>query len=219
MDGFLGYNQIKITSKDQHKMNFTTPWRTFFYQVIPFGLKNIGATYQWAMTIIFHDLLHEIMEDYVDDILRKSKNWDKHIIILIVKIFERLEKYKLSLNPKKCVFGVTSDKLLGFIVSHRGNEVDPVKVKAIMGMPPLNNVKQLHSLQGKLQSIHKFIAQIAYKYHAYVHLMWKETKFMRVYLCQKAFKKVKEYLASPPILMPPIPRQPILLIFQLHQWH
>lgn len=93
------------------------------------------------MTIIFHDLLHKILEDYIDDLLGKSKTRDEHIPILR-KIFERLEKYKMCLNPTKCVFGVTSGKLLGFIVSHRGIEVDPIKLKAIMEMPPLKTLKK-----------------------------------------------------------------------------
>ena len=100
---FFGYNQIKIAEEDQHKMIFTTPWGTFCYQVMPFGLKNVGATYQRAMTTIFHDLLHVIMENYVDDILGKSKIREAHIDVLTT-IFERLEKYKVCLNPKKCVF-------------------------------------------------------------------------------------------------------------------
>ena len=71
MDGFSSYNQIKIVEEDQHKMTFTTPWGTFCYQVMPFGLKNVGVTYQCTMSTIFHGLLHVIMEDYVDDILGK----------------------------------------------------------------------------------------------------------------------------------------------------
>lgn len=130
-------------------MTFTTPWGIFFHQVMPFGLKNVGATYQRAMTIIFHDLLHVIMEDYVDDILGKYKTRDSQISILTT-IFERLEKYKVYLNPKKCVYGVQSRKLLGYIVSRRGIEVDPTKVKDIMEMPPPTILKQLYSFQGYL---------------------------------------------------------------------
>ncbi|KAH9326282.1 hypothetical protein KI387_006460, partial [Taxus chinensis] len=89
MDGFSGYNQIKIAKEDQHKITFTTPWGTFCYQVMPFGLKNVGATYQWAMTVIFHDMIHDIMEDYVDDILGKSKTREDHPVILR-RIFECL---------------------------------------------------------------------------------------------------------------------------------
>ena len=91
MDRFSGYNQIKIAEEDQHKMTFTTPWGTFCYQVMPFGLKNVGATFQCTMTTIFHDLLHIIMEDYVDDILGKSKTREAHIDVLTT-IFDRLEK-------------------------------------------------------------------------------------------------------------------------------
>lgn len=119
MDGFLGYNRIKIVEEDQHKTTFTTPWGTFCYQVMPFGLKNVGATYQKVMTTIFHDLLQEIMEAYVNDLLGKYKKREEHISILR-KIFERIENYKLQLNPKKCVFHVTLGKFLGFIVSYRG---------------------------------------------------------------------------------------------------
>ncbi|KAH9324015.1 hypothetical protein KI387_044472, partial [Taxus chinensis] len=73
MAEFLGYNQIKIEKEDQHKMTFTTPWGTFCYQVIPFGLKNSGVTYQREMTVIFHDMLHKIMKDYVDNILGNKR--------------------------------------------------------------------------------------------------------------------------------------------------
>ena len=97
------------------------------------------------MTVIFHDMLHDIMEDYVDDILAKSKTRIGHPSVLR-RIFDRLRVYKVHLNPNKCVFGVTSGKLLGFIVSRRGTEVDPAKVKAIMEMPPPQNLKQLCSL-------------------------------------------------------------------------
>lgn len=130
-------------------MTFTTPWGTFCYQVMSFGLKNVSTTYQCAMTTIFHDLLHVIMEYYVDDILGKSKAHNFHIVFL-TSIFKRLEKCKVFLNPKKCVFGVQLGKLLGYIVSRRGIEVSPTKVKVIMEMPPPTTLKQLHNFQGQL---------------------------------------------------------------------
>lgn len=101
------------------------------------------------MTTIFHDMMHTNMEDYVDDILMKSIKREYHLINL-EKVFDRLEQYNLRLNPKKCVFRVTFGKLLGYIVSRRGIEVDPTKVKAIQEMPPPKTLKQLRSLQGKL---------------------------------------------------------------------
>jgi hypothetical protein len=86
---------------------------------MPFGLKNAGATYQRAMTTIFHDMMHTFMEDYVDDLLAKSYTRERHL--------EILDKFNVRLNPKKYVFRVTSTKLLGYIVLEKGIEVDPDK--------------------------------------------------------------------------------------------
>jgi len=118
MDGFSGCNQIKVAPEDHHKIAFITPWGTFCYKVMPFSLKNVGATYQRAMTYIFHDYMHDIVEDYVDDLLAKSKMRKQHPETLI-KIFDRLLQFNVHLNAKKCAFGVTSGKLLRFIVSMR----------------------------------------------------------------------------------------------------
>ena len=82
---------------------------------MPFDLKNARATYQRAMTVIFHDMMHEEIEDYVDDIFVKSKTREDHLAILR-KVFERCQLYKLHMNPLKCAFGVTARKFLGFLV-------------------------------------------------------------------------------------------------------
>ena len=73
MDGFSGYNQIRMAPKDAEKTAFRTPTGNFYYIVMPLGLKNASATYQRAMTAIFHDMMHQELEDYVDDIVDKSK--------------------------------------------------------------------------------------------------------------------------------------------------
>ena len=78
MDGFSGYNQIRLAEEDQDKTSFTTPWGTYCYVVMPFGLKNAGATYQRAMMAIFHDMIHIDMKVYVDDILVKSNTRYEH---------------------------------------------------------------------------------------------------------------------------------------------
>lgn len=100
MDDFSRYNQIKISIDDQHKTTFTCAWGTFCWNIISFGLKNARATYQQAMTTIFHDMLHTTMEDYVDDILEKSIKREDHLTNL-AKMFDRLEQYNLRLNSKK----------------------------------------------------------------------------------------------------------------------
>ena len=127
MDGFSGYTQIKMAPEDMEKTTFITPWGTFYYQVMPFGLKNAGASYQRAMTTLFHDMMHKEIEVYVDDMIAKSRSEESHLVDLL-KLFQRLRKFRLRLNPNKCTFGVRSGKLLGFIVSQKGIEVDLDKV-------------------------------------------------------------------------------------------
>ena len=78
MNEFSGYNQIRLAEEDQDKTSFTTPWGTYYYVVMPFGLKNTGATYQCAMMAIFHDMIHIDIEVYVDNILVKSKTRSDH---------------------------------------------------------------------------------------------------------------------------------------------
>lgn len=98
------------------------------------------------MILIFHDMIHKTVEDCMDDILANSKKRQDHIVALSA-IFDRLEKYKVCLNPKKCVFGVQSGKILGYVVSMRGIKVDPARVKEILEMEAPKTLKQLRGLQ------------------------------------------------------------------------
>jgi hypothetical protein len=126
---------------------------------MPFGLKNAGATYQRAMVTLFHNMMHREVEVYVDDILAKSKEEEDHVQVLR-RLFERLRKYQLKLNPAKCSFGVKTGKLLGFIVSGRGIEVDPDKAKAIQEMPAPKTEKEVRSFLRRLNYIARFISQL-----------------------------------------------------------
>ena len=96
------------------KTTFITPWGTFCYKVMPFELKNAGAMYQRAMTTLFHDLMHKEIEVHVDNMIAESH--EKGHIEDLLKLFQRLRKYRLRLNPNKLTFGVRSRKFLGFIV-------------------------------------------------------------------------------------------------------
>ena len=98
MDGFLGYNQIKIAPQDMTKTTFTTEWEIYCYTVMPFGLKNAGATYQRMAIALLHDMMHNKVEVYVDDMIVKSKDRGSHTINLR-KFFKRIKKYRLRLNP------------------------------------------------------------------------------------------------------------------------
>ena len=115
MDGFSGYNQIKMDKKDEELTAFRTPLGVYCYTVMPFGLKNASATYQRAMIRLFDDMIHDPVECYVDDLVVKTRKRSDHIRDL-TKVFKRLREAKLRMNPLKCAFGVTSGKFLGFVV-------------------------------------------------------------------------------------------------------
>lgn len=158
VDCFSGYHQIRMHEKDAEKTDFTTPRGVYCYRFMPFGLKNTGATYMKAMTTLFHDMIHKEIEEYVDDIIIKSRKSSKHFDD-IRKFFERLWRYSLKLNPAKCAFGVPVGKLLGFIISKKGIELDPSKIKAIQELPPPKSKKDVMSFMGRLNYISRFIAE------------------------------------------------------------
>jgi hypothetical protein len=147
MDRLSRYNQIQIKPEDQPKMTFICPWGTFTYRKMPFGLKNAKETFQRAMTFTFHDLKH-IFEAYLNVLPAHSrKRVDKSTHLPLV--FERCCHYHIHLNPHKCIFFISSGRLLGFLVSETGIMVDPLKVEAILRFPPLHTIRQLQGLQGK----------------------------------------------------------------------
>ncbi|PKI45450.1 hypothetical protein CRG98_034157 [Punica granatum] len=210
MDGFSGYSQIQMAEEDKIKMTFITMWGTFCYKVMPFSLKNARATYQWAMVTLFHDMMHKEIEVYVDDMIAKSKEGEDHLVNL-KRLFDGLRKYKLRLNPAKCTFGVKSGKLLGFVVSEKGIEVDPDKVKAIMELPPPSTVREVRSFLGWLNYIARFIANLTNKCQPLFRLLRKNEVVDWDDECQKAFDTVKAYLVQPPMLVPPSPDRPLIL--------
>lgn len=117
--------------------------------MMPFGLKNVGAIYQRAMVTIFHDMIHNEIEVYVDDMILKSHTEDGYITNM-QNLFARLRKFRLRFNPNKCIFGVRSEKLLGFIMSQRGIEIDLDKVIFIPNMLAPKTEKEVRGFLGRL---------------------------------------------------------------------
>ncbi|XP_021714970.1 uncharacterized protein LOC110682927 [Chenopodium quinoa] len=169
-----------------------------------------GETYQWAATTILHDLIHDIVEVYVDDMIVKSHDRETHLDAL-KSFFDRIRKYNLRLNPQKCVFGVTSGKLLGFIVSQDGIKVNSVKVKAIQELPPPRTEKEIRGFLGRIQYISRFISQLTTRCEPIFKLLKKNVPTKWNDECQASFDSMKEYLSNPPVLMPPKPGQPLIL--------
>ncbi|RVX01340.1 Transposon Ty3-I Gag-Pol polyprotein [Vitis vinifera] len=204
MDGFSGCNQILMTLEDMEKMSFITEWGTYCYRVMSFGLKNAGATYQRAVTTLFHDMMHRDVEVYVGNMIVKSQDRPDHLTAL-ERFFERIRQFRLRLNPKKCTFGVTSGKLLGYMVNERGIKVDPDKIKAILDMPAPRIEREVRGFLGRLQYISRFLARLTDICEPIFRLLRKSQPTIWDDQCQRAFERIREYLLSPPVLAPPTP--------------
>jgi hypothetical protein len=126
LDGNVGYNQIFMAEKDVSKTTFICPGfiGLFEWVVMTSGLKNVSATYERAMNLIFHELLGNTMKVYIDDIVVKSVEFGSHIADLS-KAFDKMHRYGLKMNPRKCAFRVSADKFLGFVIHEHGTEIDP----------------------------------------------------------------------------------------------
>ena len=142
LDAFQGYHQIPLALDDQEEITFVTPTRNYHYKVMPFELKNAGSTYQRMMTKMFEPQLGKNIEVYIDDMVVKNKVESEHVNDLR-NIFEILRKHKLRLNAFKCSFGIGSGKFLGYMVTHRGIEVDPNQIRAINNLQPPRNPKEV----------------------------------------------------------------------------
>ena len=167
-----------------------------------FGLKNVGSTYQQMMTKMFEPQLGRSIEVYVDDMVVKSKVMSKHVGDL-TSIFEILRKHKLRLNTSKCSFGVGSRKFLGYMVTHRGIEVNPNQIKAIKSLQPPRNPKEVQKLTGMTGALNRFISRSADRCRAFFLLLHKWKGFEWTEECAVAFQHLKEYLSRPPIMSSP----------------
>ncbi|GKA62639.1 reverse transcriptase domain-containing protein [Tanacetum coccineum] len=141
--------QIPIAPEDQEKTNFTCPYRTFAYRRMPFGLCNAPATFQRCMTAIFHDMVEDFMEVFMDDFSIFGNSFDKCLNNLD-KMLGRCEETNLVLNWEKCHFMVKEDIVLGHKISRKGIEIDKAKIDVIAKLPYLSNVKGVRSFWGTL---------------------------------------------------------------------
>ena len=179
-----------------------TPTGNYHYKVMPFDLKNAGSTYQRMMTRMFEPQLGKSIEIYVDDMVVKSKVVFEHLGDL-GSTFNVLRKHKLCLNASKCSFGVGSGKFLGYMVTHRGIEVNPDQIRAINDLKPPRNAKEVQRLTGMIAALNRFISKSADRCRLFYLLInkWKGFKWFED--CVVAFQQLKEYLSRPPIMSSP----------------
>ena len=200
MDAFSGYNQISMDPSDQEKTSFVTAQGTYCYRVMPFGLKNAGATYQRLVNRMFQKQIGATMEVYIDDMLVKSTVAGLHITHLS-ETFQILRDYNMKLNPAKCAFGVSAGKFLGFIVNHRGIEANPDKIKALLDMPSPTGIKEVQRLTGRIAALSRFVSRASDKCQPFFQVLKKAFQWDEK--CEEAFVALKAYLSSPPILVSP----------------
>ena len=199
MDAFLGYNQIKMEEADQEKTSFVTSQGLFCNKVMPFRLKNAGATYQRLMNQMFTHQIGRNVQVYVDDMLVKSLRENDHLDDLS-ETFNTLRSYNMKLNPNKCAFGVTAGKFLGFMVSQRGIKVNPKKIQAIMELEPPKTVKEVQSLNSKIATLNRFVSKATDKCLPFFRTLRKSFEWTDE--CQRAFEDLKKYLSSSPLFSP-----------------
>lgn len=210
LDAFRGYHQIPLAEEDQEKTVFITPEGTYCYRVMPFGLKNAGATYQRLVTRMFSNMIDRTVEVYIDDMVVKSKKGSTHCADLR-ETFEVLRKYKMKLNASKCAFGVGSGKFLGFLVTHRGIEVNPEQVKAITELQTPRTVKEVQRLTRMAAALGRFISRASDKCRPFFQSIKGKKGALWTQECEDAFAKLKEYLASLPILSTASPEETLYL--------
>ena len=185
---------------DQEKTSFVTGQGTYCYRVMPFRLKNAGATYQRLVNKMFQKQIGASMEVYIDDMLVKSTTAELHIAYLS-EAFQILREYNMKLNPAKCAFGVSAEKFLGFIVNNRGIEANPDKIKAVLDIPPPSNIKKVQRLTERIAALSQFVSKASDKCKPLFQVLKKA--FSWDTHCEEAFSALKTYLSSPPILVSP----------------
>jgi len=182
--------------------------------VIPFGLKNAGATYQRLMDKVLAPMLGRNVQAYVDDMVVTSLEKSRHVADL-EELFVTIARYNLKLNLEKCIFGVEAGEFLGFLLSERGIEANPDKCAAILAMRSPAIMKEVQQLTVRMAALSRFVSASGEKGHPYFQCLKRNNRFVWTKECEEAFVKLKEYLASPPILCKPQMATPLRLYFAI----
>ena len=198
---------------NEEKTEFMTDGPSYCYKVMPFRLKNEGATYQRLTDKIFADQMGRIVEVYVDDMVAKTPTMGYHCRDL-EDIFAKLRRRNMRLNPKKC-FGVKAGKFLGFMISKRGIEANPDKCRAIIDMRSPSPIKEVQSLARKITALSHFMSKAADKVAQFFECIKRSDNLEWIETCIKAFLQIKQFLATPPILQNPIQVSNFFCIYQI----
>jgi hypothetical protein len=189
-DMFSGYHQIRVWRKDEEKTCFITPFKTFSFVRMPEGLKNAGCTFLRMIATVLHPQLRRNILAYVDDIVVKSVQIRDHIGDL-AETFANLRAADLRLNPEKCVFGIHKGKVLGCLVSTKGIEANPDKIKALIELQDPVSVKDVQKLTGRVAALNRFIPRAAERSFPFFKFSEAPRTFNGPKLRNKLFKNSK----------------------------
>jgi hypothetical protein len=207
LDCYSSYHEIALKVSDQNKTTLITPHDIYCYIAMTFGLKNAGVTYQKAIQKCLESQISKNVEAYVDDVAVKTTN-ENNLIADLAQTFSNLRHYRWKLNPEKCVFGVPSGKLLGFMVSHHGIEANPTKVDAIRRMSRPTEKKDVMKLTGMMAALGRFISKLGEKGLPFFKLLKKFDRFKWTDEADQALEELKTFLTTPPVMVPRHPRRP-----------
>jgi hypothetical protein len=157
-----------LKKEDEEKTLFITPYGVFCYQVMPFSLKNVGATYQRMMQNCIGSQIGRNIQVYIDDVVITTRK-EESLISDLAKTFDNLYRYKHKLNPTKYSFGVSTGQLPGFLVSARGIEANPEKIQAILTMGKPTKLHEVQKLAGRVATLSRFVAQLGEKCFLSMH--------------------------------------------------
>jgi hypothetical protein len=202
LDGFSGYNQIKIAPQDQDKTTYTSPWGTFSYRVLPFGLCNAPATFQREVVGIFFDMLNDSMEIFMDDFTPYGVSFQEALQNL-KKVLKRCIQAQLSLSTEKCHMMMSEGIVLGHFISSQGIQVDPSKIQAIKEIPTAKTQTKVRSFLGHVGYYKRFIKNFSKIASPLFVLLMKNVEFKWTNSCQEAFNTIKHQLSTAPILRGP----------------
>jgi hypothetical protein len=175
-----------------------------------FSLKNAGAPYQKAIQKCLESQIGKNVEAYIDDVVVKTTDED-YLIADLAQTFANLRHYRWKLNLEKCVFGVPSGKLLGFMVSHRGIKANPTKVDAIRRMNRPIGEKDVMKLTGMMAALGRFISELGEKGLPFFKLLKKSDRFEWTDEADQALEELKTFLTTPPIMVPSAPKETLRL--------
>jgi len=217
LDAFSGYNQIKMHPRDESKTMFMTETCSYCYKVMPFGLKNAGATYQRLIDRILALMLGRKVQAYIDDMVVTSQERVRQTADM-EELFATIVKYRLKLNPEKCVFGVEAGKFLGFMLTEQGVEANPDKCAAIIAMRNPASVKEVQQLTGRMAALSRFVSAGGGKGHPYFQCLKRNNRFVWTEERETNFLRLKEFLATPSVLSKPRAGVPLCLYFAVTEW-